>query len=85
MQLYAHQWDAVHVVKQGVEQADAKDAPSVAKALENLEAFDGESPYITFPEYRSYTTENHFRNLGTDAYIVVRPGPVVEGTIESIE
>lgn len=85
MQLYAHQWDAVHVVKQGVEQAGAKDAPSVAKALENLEPLSGESPYITFPEYRSYTTTNHFRNLGTDAYIVVRPGPVVEGTIESIE
>lgn len=85
MQLYAHQWDAVHVVKQAVEQADAKDAPSVAEALVNLEPLSGESPYITFPEFRSYTTDNHFRNLSTDAYIVVRPGPVVEGTIESIE
>ncbi|MDR5699436.1 ABC transporter substrate-binding protein [Agromyces aerolatus] len=85
MQLYALQWDAVHVVKQAVEQADAKDAPSVADALVNLEPYEGETPYITHPEFRSYTTDNHFRNLSTDAYIVVRPGPVVEGTIESIE
>ncbi|MGN6273836.1 MAG: ABC transporter substrate-binding protein [Protaetiibacter sp.] len=85
MQLYALQWDAVHVVKQAVEQADAKDAPSVAKALESLEPLSGETPYITHPKFLSYTPENHFRNLGTDAYIVVRPGPVVKGTIESVE
>lgn len=85
MQLYALQWDAVQVAKQAVEQAGAKDGPSVAKALENLKPFDGETPYITHPEFRSYTADNHFRNLGTDAYIVVRPGPVVKGTIESIE
>lgn len=85
MQLYTHLWDGVYVVKQAVEQAGAKDAKSVAEALENLEAFDGESPYITFPEFDSYSASNHFRNVGTDAYIVVRPGPVVDGTIESIE
>lgn len=85
MQLYAHQWDAVHVIKQAVEQADAKDAASVADALVNLKTLSGESPYITFPEFRSYTKDNHFRNLDTDAYIVVRPGPVVEGSIKSIE
>lgn len=85
MQLYALQWDAVYVVKQAVEQAGSKDAPSVAEALENLEPLDGETPYITHPKFLSYSADNHFRNLGTDAYIVVRPGPVVKGTIESIE
>jgi len=85
MQLYAHQWDAVHVIKQAVEQADSKEAAAVAEALENLSPIEGESPYITFPEFRSYTADNHFRNLSTDAYIVVRPGPVVDGTIQSID
>ncbi len=85
MQLYTHLWDGLYVVKQAVEQAGSKDAAAVAEALENLEPLSGESPYLTFPEFNSYTAENHFRNVGTDAYIVVRPGPVVKGTIESIE
>jgi len=83
-QLYAFMWDALHVVKQAVEQADAKDAKSVAAALEDLGKVKGDSPFIAFPEVR-YSSTNHFLNLTPDAYIVVRPGPVVNGTIKSVK
>lgn len=83
-QLYSFPWDAVHVIRQAVEQTDSKVGADVAVALEDLDPIEGESPYITFSEF-TYSPENHFINQTPDIYTVVRPGPVVEGTIQSID
>lgn len=81
-------WDVLHLIKQGVEQAGTLDADKVKAALENLgDAPDIADKLVTFPvEYERWAPDSHFFEIPGDVVLTyVKPGPLVDGVIQSIK
>ncbi|CAN5202628.1 ABC transporter substrate-binding protein [soil metagenome] len=81
----ADSFDLLQIAKLGVDQAGAVDAASVTKALEGLQAVNGEKPYVRFGNVtQDFTPQSHFLGVtAKDAYVFVKAGPYVDGVIQS--
>ncbi|MBB6407198.1 ABC transporter substrate-binding protein [Arthrobacter sp. AZCC_0090] len=84
MNQVADGFDMLQIARRGVDQAGAVDAASVSKALENPRPLDGTAPYVRWGT-QTFSPESHFLGVSAkDAYVFVKPGPYVDGVIQSI-
>ena len=85
---YSVYWDLLWLLKKGFDQAGSLDADEVKSALENLQPnAEIDSKLLTFPvEYMRWSPESHFFEIpGSVVMDYVKPGPLVDGVIQSID
>lgn len=85
---YGLYWDILHLMKKGFEQAGSLDPDEVKAALEDLKPNDDiDSQLVTFPvEYSRWSADSHFFEIPADVVLTyVKPGPLVDGVIQSVK
>ncbi|CAN5232440.1 ABC transporter substrate-binding protein [soil metagenome] len=81
---YALYWDSLHLFKKAAEQAKSTDPDKMKAALENLKPAASDDQLITFPN-EVWTADDHFFNFPADqTFTFVKPGPLVDGAIQSV-
>jgi branched-chain amino acid transport system substrate-binding protein len=82
MQIYTAPFDSLQLVKLAGDQAKSIDGDKMATALQNLKQ-PSTRPYLQFTQER-FSSSNHFLDIDfADAFTVVKPGPISQGTIQA--
>jgi branched-chain amino acid transport system substrate-binding protein len=83
---YTSYWDSLHLFAKAAAQAKSTDADKMKAALENLKPnAKYDKLLLTFPGEKWSSTDHFYNFPATTTMTFVKPGPLVDGTIQSIK